>query len=196
MRPIFVNESLVADSVVLSPLDANRGRRREAGDVKCREFMTYFCGVCPKTSHFYLFICKFPTLRHASIFFIFVHDTSDALTQFGQLWYYWFFVCCSFWIFLARLSLWKTVISYENLCVQCPRPVTRMGWSSPCELRRVSGVGSTPTTTMEGWYKPQGFQLNDDICNRLRDFFVFTSQKTVFTLFFEVECRDISLRWC
>ena len=41
MRPIFVNESLVADSVVLSPLDANRGRRREAGDVKCREFMTY-----------------------------------------------------------------------------------------------------------------------------------------------------------
>ena len=82
MRPIFVNESLVADSVVLSPLDANRGRRREAGDVKCREFMTYFCGVCPKTGHFFLFICKFPTLRHTSIFFIYVHDTSDALTQF------------------------------------------------------------------------------------------------------------------
>ena len=57
MRPIFVNESLVADSVVLSPLDANRGRRREAGDVKCREFMTYFCGVCPKTGHFfYLYV--------------------------------------------------------------------------------------------------------------------------------------------
>ena len=41
-----------------------------------------FLWCLPENGSFFLFICKFPTLRHASIFFIFVHDTSDALTQF------------------------------------------------------------------------------------------------------------------
>ena len=166
MRPIFVNESLVSDSVVLSPLDANRGRRREAGDVKCREFMTYFCGVCPKTGHFfYLYVNSQHCVTRR--FFSFSSMTpvmpwrnlSPALIL---LVFCLLFVLDLFGSVVPVKNcyiIWKFVCSVSQTCDQDGMEFT---------LRTPEGFrGRIYTHNNYGRYEPQVFQLNNDICNSL-----------------------------